>query len=371
MYFTHHIAFNSNYTLKVSTAESALDGVEVVTEDIIEEEGVVTEDILEEEEVVTEGILEEVEVVTEDILREEDTSTEDSLAEVTSSFEIPAHPRVTSVLIPEISEISTETLETGTEAVVKDTVIAVEALAETKNELEISDSCSVPLEEIKSLVIGLASNIRDSTPLLMEIVAIGKSLRNLNDTAMLLRNGGDLLRLLEPFLESILPATSIPWCGDIGPSMMMISMSNIASQVDIVADNQQHMDSGKSADLHEAATSLQLAAWVLAQLQQSVYTFFDKDGICDESGNTSTTAILETLAKTMESYKPMLNVLGPKSGLADLKETIKAINRAVTILESVRPAGGLPGVSCRATLNQMANALEELADFVTNLNTNL
>ena len=94
MYFTHHIAFNSNYTLKVSTAESALHGVEVVTEDIIEEEGVVTEDILEEEEVVTEGILEEVEVVTEDILREEDTSTEDSLAEVTSSFEIPAHPRV-------------------------------------------------------------------------------------------------------------------------------------------------------------------------------------------------------------------------------------------------------------------------------------
>ena len=40
--------------------------------------------------------------------------------------------KVTSVLIPEISEISTETLETGTEAVVKDTVIAVEALAETK-----------------------------------------------------------------------------------------------------------------------------------------------------------------------------------------------------------------------------------------------
>merc|ERR1712200_34358 len=196
----------------------------------------------------------------------------------------------------------------------------------------------------------------------MEIVAIGKSLRDLNDTASLLRNGGDLLKLLEPFLETILPATTnVPSCGEAGPNLMMISLSNVASEVDIVASNAIDTDDGKSAALHEAA-------WILAQLQRSVYKFFDQDGICDESETTSTTAILKTLAKTMESYKPMLNVLGPETGVTDLEDTISAINRAVAILESVRPDGGLPGVSCRATLRQMGAALDNLADFVTNLN---
>jgi len=285
--------------------------------------------------------------------------------ETTTALAIVA-PRVTAAVIPEIDEISSETVTKGTDQVVKDTEIAVAALEETKAEVEISADCSVSLQEFKGLVIDLARKVKDSTPLLHEIVTIGKGLKGITDTATLLRSGGQLLKLLEPFLENILPSTESTSCG--GPNAMLISMSNVATEVDVVANTIENQENGKSPVLREAATSLQLAAWILAQLQKSVHSFYDQNGICNENENASTAAILKSLAKTMASYKPMLGMLGPESSVEDLQETVKAIDKAVGILETLNPeAEGLPGVSCRASLTEMGDSLQNLARFVTNI----
>jgi len=294
-------------------------------------------------------------------------TTAAALEETTTAVAIIA-PRVTAAVIPEITEISTDTVTQGAEQVVEDTEIAVAALEETKiaSEVEISEDCSVSLQEFKGLVVDLARKIKDSTPILHEIVTIGKGLKGITDTATLLSAGGQLLKLLEPFLESILPSSEIASCG--GPNAMLISMSNVATEVDVVANTIEDEETEKSSILREAATSLQLSAWILSQLQKSVHTFYDKDGICKDNENASTAAILKSLTKAMESYKPMLGMLGPESSVEELEETIKAVNSAVDILETLNPeAAGLPGVSCRASLSEMGESLQNLAVFVSNI----
>lgn len=331
-----------------------------------------------EAEVTTGADASEADVTTEVIAKaavttaiiEEATTTAASADETTTALAIVT-PAVTAAVIPEITEISSETVNQGADQVVEDAERAIDALKGTKETVEISADCSVPLEEIKSLVVNLARNVKSSTPILTEILAIGKSLSSINDTATLLRNGGELLKLLEPFLESILPSTEVNSCGIGSSNGMLLSLSNVASEVDIVANTVENVENGKSSALHEAATSLQLAAWILAQLQQSVHTFYYKRGICNGQENGSTTAILKSLATAMESYAPMVAMLGPESGVVELEDTVEAINKAVGVLESLRPDqhAGLPGVSCTASLAEMGHSLEKLADFVNNLST--
>ena len=73
----------------------------------------------------------------------------------------------------------------------------------------------------------------------------------------------------------------------------------------------------------QAATSLQLAAWAMAQLQSSVHTLYRcrqrqrqrqpsmhplLSGVCEE-GKTSSADILASLARALEGYFPMLAML--------------------------------------------------------------
>ena len=103
---------------------------------------------------------------------------------------------------------------------------------------------------------------------------------------------------------------------------MLISLSGMASQLDTIASNEINQDRANS--LHKSATSLQLAAWVMAQLQSSVHTFYsqirpllvrfyfsllDQEGICGDE-DSSTTEILGSLSKAIPGYIPIVTILG-------------------------------------------------------------
>ena len=53
---------------------------------------------------------------------------------------------------------------------------------------------------------------------------------------------------------------------------MLISLSGMASQLDTIAASEA--DQTRASDLHQTATSLQIAAWALSTLQQSVHGFY-------------------------------------------------------------------------------------------------
>ena len=53
---------------------------------------------------------------------------------------------------------------------------------------------------------------------------------------------------------------------------MLISLSGMASQLDTIAASEA--DESRASDLHQTATSLQIAAWALSTLQQSVHGFY-------------------------------------------------------------------------------------------------
>ena len=65
-------------------------------------------------------------------------------------------------------------------------------------------------------------------------------------------------------------------CAGESSNAMLISLSGMASQLDTIASNEVNQD--KASSLHQSATSLQLAAWVMAQLQSSVHTFYSQVG---------------------------------------------------------------------------------------------
>ena len=53
---------------------------------------------------------------------------------------------------------------------------------------------------------------------------------------------------------------------------MLISLSGMVSQLDTIAASEA--DQSRASDLHQTATSLQIAAWALSTLQQSVHGFY-------------------------------------------------------------------------------------------------
>ena len=59
------------------------------------------------------------------------------------------------------------------------------------------------------MLSSLALNVANSTPILKEILATGESLKDLTDLEGLARGGAKLLTLLEPFLDTLLPATKV------------------------------------------------------------------------------------------------------------------------------------------------------------------
>ena len=67
-------------------------------------------------------------------------------------------------------------------------------------------------------------------------------------------------------------------CAMTSSSAMLVSLSSVASQLDSAGSRSQQLVAAGTADnqldTQQTATSLQLAAWALATLQQSVHGFY-------------------------------------------------------------------------------------------------
>jgi len=76
-----------------------------------------------------------------------------------------------------------------------------------------------------------------------------------------------------------------------------------------LAKKKAKADQAKASDLHQTATSLQIAAWALSTLQQSVHGFYGASGICGQE-KSSTAEILGSLSQAITGYVPIVTMLG-------------------------------------------------------------
>ena len=67
------------------------------------------------------------------------------------------------------------------------------------------DQCVAPFADVEDMLMGLAKIIKKQTPMISEILSVGKSLKDETSPEILSRSGAKLLMLLEPFLESLVP----------------------------------------------------------------------------------------------------------------------------------------------------------------------
>jgi len=263
--------------------------------------------------------------------------------------------------LPEIDTVNQNAIEEGALQVKADTELAV-AEIENLNQTTIlsSSECAVPLLDSQKLLVDLATKIVDSASVIEEILAVARSIKDELDPAALSLSGARLLQLLEPFLESLVPV-EIAGCPDTSTNLLM-TMTGMAATLDTIAE-QPGVEAARAESLHQAATSLQLAAWAMAQLQSSVHTLYS--GVCEE-GETSAADILASLARALEGYVPMLAMLSTDTSVEELRETTEALQKAADDISGVEQRSGsrLPGVECGASFSDMSAGLERLADFL-------
>jgi len=313
----------------------------------------------------TTTVVSESEVVTEEELEQEVPTTTVAVA-VTEIPETYLPPPITAV-VPTVDTIDEKTIVEGVMKIEEETVTAIDEIMNSMEEGEddiLFPECSAPLGEVKEMLSSLALNVANSTPILKEILATGESLKDITDLEALARGGAKLLTLLEPFLDTLLPATQVSECAGGDSVSMLMSLSGVATKLDLLANEEEDQD--KANQLHQTATSLQLAAWVMAQLQKSVHTFYTPEGLCGE-GKSSAVAILSSLSMAMSEYMPLLAMMGNEESVQDLAKTIETINNAKAEIASLEASSGLaelPGVDCGASFSEMGLALQELADFL-------
>jgi len=293
------------------------------------------------------------------------TAAQEDIVETTTSpavevKELSAEDPIISDL-PEIDTVDQNAIEEGALQVKADTELAV-AEIENLNQTTIlsSSECAVPLVDSQKLLVDLATKIVDSASVIEEILAVARSIKDELDPAALSLSGARLLQLLEPFLESLVPV-EIAGCPDTSTNLLM-TMTGMAATLDTIAE-QPGVEAARAESLHQAATSLQLAAWAMAQLQSSVHTLYS--GVCEE-GETSAADILASLARALEGYVPMLAMLSTDTSVEELRETTEALQKAADDISGVEQRSGsrLPGVECGASFSDMSAGLERLADFL-------
>merc|ERR1712227_229858 len=145
---------------------------------------------------------------------------------------------------------------------------------------------------------------------------------------------------------------------------LSLSLAGLGSELDMIASKE--VDDVKADKIHKTATSLQIAAWALTQLQSSVKGFYGADGICGGNEGSSTPEILGSLSQAISGYIPIVQMLGNEESTEDLQQTITALTTAKEDIKALEKESGkpLPGVKCGATFAEMADQLEDLADFV-------
>ena len=74
-----------------------------------------------------------------------------------------------------------------------------------QTETIVFEECTAPFSDVENMLISLAKIIETQTPMISEILAVGKSLKDETSPEILSRSGARLLKLLEPFLESLVP----------------------------------------------------------------------------------------------------------------------------------------------------------------------
>jgi len=289
--------------------------------------------------------------------------------ETTTALSVVFTPPPLEAVIPTVDQLDENTITEGVKQITEDTEVAImEIKNQNPTETVVFEECAAPITDIENMLMNLAKIIEKQTPMISEILSVGKSLKDETSPEVLSRSGAKLLKLLEPFLESLVPA-ELSGCAAESSDALLISLSGMASHLDTIASNEVNED--KASSLHKSATSLQLAAWVMAQLQSSVHTFYSQEGICG-SEESSTTEILGSLSKAITGYIPIVTMLGNEESVAELKDTIDALDKAKVDIAELEAKSGtrLPGVECGASFSEMAEALENLADFVKALSTN-
>jgi len=293
------------------------------------------------------------------------TAAEEEIDETTTTAavevkELSAEDPIISDL-PEIDTVDQNAIEEGALQVKADTELAVAEIENLNQTTVLSSSeCAVPLVDSQKLLVDLATKIVDSASVIEEILAVARSIKDELDPAALSLSGARLLQLLEPFLESLVPV-EIAGCPDTSTNLLM-TMTGMAATLDTIAE-QPGVEAARAESLHQAATSLQLAAWAMAQLQSSVHTLYS--GVCEE-GETSAADILASLARALEGYVPMLAMLSTDTSVEELRETTEALQKAADDISGVEKRSGsrLPGVECGASFSDMSAGLTRLADFL-------
>ena len=108
-----------------------------------------------------------------------------------------------------------------------------------------------------------------------QILSLGQTIKDQADPETLTRTGAEILRLVDPFLSSLVPP-EVTTCAGSSSTAMLVSLSGVASQLDTIATRME--SEVRASYLHNTATSLQLAAWVMSTLENSVQAFYTKVG---------------------------------------------------------------------------------------------
>merc|ERR1739838_1114815 len=350
---------------------------ETVVEDKVEEKiAPENESLALEEGTATTTPVQPVEyVASEDAASEVDnseettTAAEEILAETTTALSVTFLPPPIMSVISTVEVLDENEITEGVKQITEDTEVAIEEIKnQNTTDTIVFAECTAQFADVEEMLMSLAKIVSKQTPMISEILSVGKSLKDESSPEILSRSGAKLLKLLEPFLESLVPA-ELTGCAGESSNAMLLSLSGMASQLDTIANNEINPD--KATSLHKSATSLQLAAWVMAQLQSSVHTIYSQEGICGDK-DSSTAEILGSLSKAITGYIPIVTMLGNQESVEELNETIEALNKAQADIEQLESKSGtsLPGVECGASFSEMAEALENLADFIKALDTN-
>jgi len=297
------------------------------------------------------------------------TAAAEIIVETTTAITVTFLPPPIVSVIQTVDVLDENTITEGVKQITEDTEVAIEEIKnQNTTDTIVFAECTAPFADVEEMLMSLAKIIAQQTPMISEILSVGKSLKDESSPEILSRSGAKLLKLLEPFLESLVPA-ELTGCAGASSNAMLISLSGMASQLDTIANNE--INPAKASSLHKSATSLQLAAWVMAQLQSSVHTIYSQEGICGDK-DSSTAEILGSLSRAITGYIPIVTMLGNQESVEELKETIEALNKAQTDIEELESKSGtsLPGVECGASFSEMAEALENLADFIKALDSN-